>query len=60
MIEVNEKALYDVLLLAMAYMDCLQCPWWDDCNELEIEDMQNKDCANLAIKCLQRKEEEHD
>lgn len=60
MIEVNEETLRDFLLLAMEDMGCMQCPWSDECDELEIEDMQDKNCVNLAIKCLQKKEENHD
>lgn len=55
MIEVNEKTLRDFLLLAMANMGCMECPWSDECDDLEIEDTHNEDCVNLAIKCLQEK-----
>lgn len=55
MIEVNEETLRDFLLLAMADMGCMECPWSDECDDLEIEDMHDEDCVNLAIKCLQKK-----
>lgn len=61
MIEVNEETLRDFLSLVMSSnMVCFRCPWSDECDELDLEDMQDKDCVNLAIKCLQKKEENHD
>lgn len=51
MIKVNEETLRDFLSLIMSDMGCLECPWSDECDELDFDE----DCVNLAIKCLQEK-----
>lgn len=60
MIEVNEETLRDFLLLVMSSnMVCFRCPWADECDKLDLEEIHDEDCVNLGIKYLQKKEE-HD
>lgn len=61
MIEVNEAMLYNALLSILDNISCKNCPWDEECdNEPDIANMTTQDCVNFAIKCLQKKEENHD